>query len=83
MGWRAPGGRSPIILEGVTEYLTREISVSIKTDRATQKKYDSQLIDVTTKAGGVSAKTFEMFKKLALGGDLSEIPTLGGVVPRL
>jgi hypothetical protein len=79
----ATGGRSPIILEGVTEYLTREINPLVEYDRESQAKYQSQLDDVTIRAGGRNAKTFARFAKLAFLGDLSIIPDLGGAVPRL
>jgi len=79
----ATGGRSPIILEGVTEYITREINPQVERDRRSQGKYQSQLEDVTMKAGGRSAKTFDKFANLLFNGDLSIIPQLGGTLPRI
>jgi hypothetical protein len=79
----AVGGRSPIILEGVTEYLTREVSTAVDQERSKQGKYANQLSDVTARAGGRGPKTFKTFVAIAFLGDLSAIPTLGGVVPRL
>jgi hypothetical protein len=79
----AQAGRSAIVVEGVTEYLTRAISPLVKQDRADGYKYDSQLMDVTLKAGGDSTKTLVAFQNLAFKGDLSMITTLGGTVPRL
>jgi len=79
----AQAGRSAIVVEGVTEYLTREVSPDVKRDRAAGKKYNSQLMDVTMKSGGASTKTLIAFQKLAFQGDLSMVTTLGGTVPRL
>ena len=79
----ATAGRSAIIVEGVTEYLTREISGAVDRDRAGGKKYDRQLGDVIAKMpAGKSTKTLTEFQKLLFQGDLTLIPTLGGVKPR-
>jgi len=79
----ALGGRNPIILEGVTEFLTRNIAPGIYRDRASQGKYDSQLLDVLMHAGGGGERTVGMLTGLAFKGDLSVIKTLDGAVPHL
>lgn len=79
----ALGGQSPVLLEGATEYLTREINGSIAADRKKQGKYQKALETVTNKCGGRNDKTTAMLCKLVFQGDLSIAAKLGFAVPRL
>lgn len=79
----AMGGKSPIILEGVTEYLTRAVSPEVKTDRSSQKKYQAWFSYVTSKITGSDDKVMQRMAAMAFTGDLKDVETLGGVVPRL
>lgn len=79
----ALGGRNAIILEGVTEFLTRAVGPEIYRDRASGEKYDTQLFDVVMHSGGGNDKTMDKLAALAFKGDLSPVKELDGLMPRL
>ena len=79
----ALGGDNPRILEGVTEYLTRRIAAPVAHDRYGQRKYQAWFTQVSRDMGGNPTTTLERLAALAFQGDLSVVPTLGGVAPRL
>lgn len=79
----ALGGRNPAILEGVTEYLTRRIAQPVAHDRYTQRKYQEWFADVSRAMGGNPTTTLQRLAALAFQGDMSSVPMLGGVAPRV
>lgn len=75
----AMGGKSPIILEGVTEYLTREVNPIVKNDRASQGKYQPWYAEVGATISGVTAT--DRMARMAFRGELADVATLGGTIP--
>lgn len=67
----------------MTEYLPREISPFVDRDRAGQKDYTKQLLDVMSHIGGRNQSALTKLSALVFHGDLSHIKTLGGVPPSL
>lgn len=75
------GGNSPIILEGVTEFLTSAVARDVQHDRATQKKYEAWFTQVSRDISGISGAPLDSLARLAFQGDMTVVTQLGGVVP--
>jgi hypothetical protein len=71
------GGANPDILEGVTEYLTRNISVEIEGDRSRLKKYQNQY-DAVCKALIAGSQGEIDVIKFALQGEYVPLQGLSG-----
>jgi hypothetical protein len=71
----ALGGNNPKILEGVTEYLTREVDPNIKAERQNGGKYGTFLAETLNRAWGNPAETLTKMIKVAFQGDMSSLPS--------
>jgi len=69
------GGDSPKVLEGVTEYLTREVDPNIKAERQNGGKYAGFLTETMNRAWGNPAETLAKMIKVAFQGDMSSLPS--------
>ncbi len=76
----AMGGNNPAILEGVTEYLTRNLNDRVRLDRASQGKYQKWYNELlgSMKAGGHGE--LDMIR-IAFKGEYVNLKGLGGVKP--
>lgn len=76
------GGENPKILEGVTEYLTRNISSRVEYDRSSQNKYQDWFDAVVQAMADGGLGELDMIR-FALKGEYVNLPKLDGVPPRL
>jgi hypothetical protein len=68
------GGNNPKILEGVTEYLTREVHPNIRGERELGRKYQPFLDITLNRAWGSDKETLEKMIKVAFEGDMKSLP---------
>lgn len=70
------GGNNPKILEGVTEYLTREVNANVKAERMREGKYKAFLDETMNRAWDAPpfSATTRMIQ-VAFRGDMSSLPT--------
>ncbi|HEV2493229.1 MAG TPA: hypothetical protein VG204_09180 [Terriglobia bacterium] len=69
------GGDGPRILEGVTEYLTREVDPAIKTEREQGDKYGAFLRTTLERAWGNPTERLAKMIRVAFQGDISSLPS--------
>jgi len=77
----AMGGENPKILEGVTEYLTRNLSTAVRDERARKEKYQAWYEAVTKAMVAGGQGELDMIR-FALRGEYVALPNLDGVKPR-
>jgi hypothetical protein len=78
----AMGGDNPDIVEGVTEYLTRNINSAVRSDRETRQKYVKQY-DMVSRALIAGSQGELDVIRFALRGDYCALPCVGGVKPNI
>lgn len=69
------GGEYPKILEGVTEYLTRQVDPNIEAERKNGQKYKAFLDVTMNRAWGSASDTLAKMIKVAFQGDMSSLPS--------
>jgi hypothetical protein len=78
----AMGGNNPAILEGVTEYLTRNVNERVRLDRASQGKYQDWYDQLLGSMKDGSHGEMDIIR-FAFKGQYVDLKGLGGVQPRL